>query len=126
MKYLMKFNESKKESEQLNWHTWNNTLKQNTIDFTEDELEILQKYKEHCKKYNYDVEIYDCFIVMMPTKFEEIAEPKSEIWKHNGYYVIQTSKMWRKFGSSYEEGTRKAFKCIENNVLDVIKNYNIF
>lgn len=125
MKYLMKFNESKKESEQLNWHTWNNALKQNTINFTEEEMEILQKYKEHCKKYNYDVEIYDCFIVMMPTKFEEIAEPKSEIWKHNGYYVIQTSKMWKKFGS-YEEGTRKAFKCIENNVLDVIKNYDIF
>jgi hypothetical protein len=126
MRYLRKFNESTQSGDKINWHNWNNELKRNCVDFTKEELEFLEKFKKHCEKLNYEVTIGESRIVILPTKYEHTMEPKSEIWKHDGFFVIQTSRMWKRYGNSYEEGSREAYRCDEENIYDVIGKYDLF
>ena len=126
MKYIKPFNESVKTGDKINWNTWNNQLKRDCIDFTEDELEFLEKFKQHCVTLNYEVTIGDSRIVIMPIKYNETMELKSEIWKHERFFVIQRSRMWRRYGNSYEEGSREAFRCDEEKIYDIIGKYDLF
>jgi len=126
MKHLRKFNEGYREQgEQLNWNTWNNTIRRDTVPFTEEEKSYLESKKEGVKDSNYNLEIFKDYIVFEPIKFQNISHPKSEIYKHDGFFVIQRSSMFRFHGDSYQEGSRKAFKCVGNDISDVLKNYDV-
>lgn len=133
MRYIKPFsallehnNEPTQKGDKINWNTWNNQLKRDCIDFTEDELEFLEKFKKHCEKHNYEVTVRDSHIVILPIKYDDIMESKSEIWKHEGFFVIQRSRMWRRYGNSYEEGSREAFRCDEEKIYNIIGKYDLF
>jgi hypothetical protein len=124
MKYLKLY--EAQQGENLNWHDWNRTIKNKTQDFTELETEQLERFKKKCVESNYDLQIFKDHIIFMPIKYKDIMEGKSEIWKHDGFFTIQRSRMIRRFGDSYEEGLRQVFKCVGNEISDIIGHYNIF
>lgn len=126
MKYLKKFNEStRQDGERINWNTWNNEMKRNTVPFTDNEMKFLQSKKDVLKDMNYETNILKDHIIFSPIKCKDIYEPKAKIFKHDGFYVIQKSKMWKTGDDYYEERGREVYKCIAEDISFLLRNYNV-